>query len=274
MRRVATGVAAIAMASAVSGCAVIIDNAMNRAGTRIGQQVGDAVGKTVGDAVAGAVQTSILNLTPELMQLYTQALFVHAFHNGGAWWDEPAYEPGQWTRWQAENLDQTDTFEKAFLLRTAEGDEWWQLHATTAEDGRTETITIEALFEPSSDGGTRTLKRLRRKFPSDEEPVEVPVTEESSARWYAEPRRLTDASMEGGRQGEETVEVPAGSFDCVRYRFAEGAGTVDWWISDAVPGGVVKAVRVPSSEGGAEPVRTVLVAHGATARTRLSSFDE
>lgn len=273
MRRVATGLALVAMACTLSSCAAIIDNALNRAGSRIGQKVGDAVGETVGNAVAGAVETSLMNLTPELMQLYTQSLFVYAFHNGGVWWDEPAYEPGDWTRWKAENLDQADTFEKAFLQRTADGNEWWQIHTTSHQDGGTETVTIEALFTPAAEDGTRTLRRLRRQFPSDDGPVEVPVTEESASQWYAQPRTLTEESKQGGHQGSERITVPGGSFDCEHYRFGEGASTVEWWISDAVPGGVVQAVRAASADNGEDSVRTVLMAHGSSARTRLDSFE-
>jgi hypothetical protein len=97
---------------------------------------------------------------------------------------------------------------------------------------------VEALF----DRETGEFVRMRGKMPGDEEATEMPV--EEGTYGYVQPRRLTQESMEGARVGVETVQVPAGSYraDHIRYG-GTGSGTWDWWLSDQVPGGMVKYGR-------------------------------
>ncbi len=266
---------------AALGCANIIDTAMDRAGTRIGARVGDEVGDQVGKAAAGAVRGSLMDLTPALMQLYVQALFTAGFYHGGYHWDALSYEPGQWTRWKAEGIDQGDELEKAFLKRDKDGKEWWRISAKGKRDGKMEEVIIEALFEPTEDAKElRTLLRLRRRFPDDDEGVEVPVTDDNRAKWYRSPTKLTDESIEGATVGTDKITVPAGSYTCKHLKYAHGAGgdTMEWWVSDKVPGQVVKAVNTRKGGSGKADAdgkhrrTTVLAAQGDDAKSRLGSF--
>ena len=99
----------------------------------------------------------------------------------------------------------------------------------------------------------RTPLRLRRQFPGDEEPVEVPVEEDS---YYAPPRRLGEESVEGAKVGTVEVTVPAGTFTAKHIRFGDAAGgTWEWWLCDEVPGGVVRYAsrsQTSSDEGESE----------------------
>jgi hypothetical protein len=50
---------------------------------------------------------------------------------------DAGYEPGQWTRWTMKNGDEEDeryTVERAFLLRTADGGEWWRFRSVTTSE--------------------------------------------------------------------------------------------------------------------------------------------
>ena len=63
-------------------------------------------------------------------------------------------------------------------------------------------------------------------------------------------RRLTGESLEGMTVGDESVQTPAGSF-AARHLQTKGydSTTMNWWLTDQVPGQLVKFVRTkPESD--------------------------
>lgn len=198
------------------------DTAANRTGERIGQSIGDQMGAV------------LLQWTPQITALYVHGILVYAFHAGAGWGEQDDYEVGEWTRWRTpENSEgRVTTIEKALLARTPEGNEWWKVKFQGGSQD--EELILEGLFSPNRE----QLLRLRGKFPG-KEAGEIPVQE---GTFYARPVGLTQESLAGAFVGNRSVTVPAGSFDAGLYRYTDVASgnVAEWYLSDAVPGRVVK----------------------------------
>jgi hypothetical protein len=212
---------------AVSGCGTgnnFVDDAIGSAASAMGQQVG----KAAGDAV-------VQHYSPMFMRWQTAYLMRMAFYAEGYSIEAAAhpYEPGEYTAWAVSGRDDKTAshMRRAFLFENEDGNEWWQVVHDNV-DGE-EEVTLEALFTPDRS----QMLRLRAEYPDGEGPREMPVEEQN----YRAPQRLTQESIEGATEGVESVRVPAGAFEARKVRFGQpGGGTQTWWLSDDVPGGVVK----------------------------------
>lgn len=248
--------------SLLSGCALFssfLDSAMNSAGNSAGSAIGDRIGT----AIAGSATRYYM--TPELTQAYAMGLFSMLYYYGGYTWQGKAYKPGEFTVWEGSDLDQGERFEKAFLKKEADGKEWWRVRSSK-KDGSEEAI-VEALFSVPDKTGTQQIVRMRAKFPGQEQLSEVAITEENKGQWTLRPSaKLTAESLKGATVGVETVKVPAGTFKARHVRYAHGAGSIDWWLSDDVPGGVVKYSVTDSDGGKVETGVMQLAKVGATAK--------
>jgi hypothetical protein len=223
---------------------------------------GDTIGKSIGDAIAR-------QYTPQFAAIYAQVIFTYAFHSGAGWIEETAYAPGQWTRWRGTSSKESGRnagMEKAFLQSTADGKEWWKVKFLDPESS--DTIILEGLFTAN-----RTqLLRLRGKFPG-QEAGEIPVTEGSV---YQQPTRLTAESLAGALVGEENVTVPAGTFPAKHYRYSSlgSGGASDWYLSDRVPGGLVKYGATSTSNTAPATAGTETVPSTADYSFELEAFGE
>lgn len=96
---------------------------------------------------------------------------------------------------------------------------------------------------------------------------EVPVTEKTV---YRPPRRLTTESVEGATIGTEEIQTPAGTFTArrVEYQGAAGGGATTWFLSENVPGNVV---RYQATRGGNQYTSSLLD-YGRDATTQLDSY--
>lgn len=223
---------------ALGGCMSLMETAVDSTADRAAERTGEVVGQRIGEAAGGMIVAQFPNnWTAEWRHVYTSYLFSVAFHaDGYAVTEQGTYEPGEWTRWQtvADGEGTNAFFKRAFLGRTEDGNEWW--HVTYENAEADETIVLEGLFSPERD----TLLRLRGRFP-DEEAKEMPVEENTYG--YAEPRRLTQESIEGATEGVKSVTVPAGTFEARHVRYGAPGATFEWWMDDGVPGGLVRYLR-------------------------------
>ena len=247
----------------LSGCfspGQAVQEGVNSATEAAGEEVGEAVGRQLASAV---------NLPPagtgrwnQFMVSQAQILFTYAFSAGGMWPAQATYEPGEWATYRlgtpGDQEAALDTLERAFLTTTDDGNEWWRVRGL--ESGN--VWFYEALVDP--DRGR--VVRMRAKDPEGNV-SEVPVTENTV---YQPPQRLTEESIEGATVGTESVETSAGSFSARRVEYSGGmtSGTVTWWLSDAVPGHIVK-YRV---EGNGSTWTSTLIDHGTDATTQLDSY--
>ncbi len=104
---------------------------------------------------------------------------------------------------------------------------------------------MEALLEPEDDSRSRRILRLRQKLGPDQQAQEVPITKDNADKWTLDRQReLTEESYKGMKVGRESITVAAGTFqvDHLRSTHPQRGGTVDWYLSERVPGGVVRYV--------------------------------
>lgn len=176
---------------------------------------------------------------PAAIHGYAMGLFQAVFYQGGYSLPRAGFEPGEYVQWEAQGAGDAEWFEKALLKRKDDGSEWWRVASHTSSG----PIVMEALFGPAGASGDRSIRRLRVKWPDQERPEEVPITEEDSEKWVLNKHRtLTEESYAGLKVGVEEVTVPAGTFtaDHLRTSHPGRGGTVHWWITEQVPGEVVK----------------------------------
>jgi hypothetical protein len=201
-------------------------------------------------------------MTPMMMPAFDQvakAMFAYAFNVNGYWLGQKAYRPGEWTRWKVVSGSDSHQLEKAFLKQESEGKQWWRVGFVEEE-----TVIFEGLFA----SGVGELVRLRGKFQGDEV-SEIPVTQGGP---YQKPNQLTGESWKGAFVKKESVTVPAGTFRCDYLAYAvPGAGLSEWWLSDQVPGGVVRYLY-RESKGSAPLYELTLTKFGQNASTILKSY--
>jgi hypothetical protein len=222
----------------VTGCATAVGTALDTAARRTGEGIGSAIGAQA----AGALSARLPAIwTPNLTGLYMNYLFTMAFHSGSYELDGTDYQPGEWTRWRMVDSDdpgQAPELERAFLHRAADGKEWWRVKFVSPSAEGRDSITVEALFDPN----TGEFARMRGLMPGETEAKEMPV--EQGSYGYVAPRRLTRESLEGATVGTAAVQVPAGRYNAQHVRYGGmGQGTYEWWMSDQVPGGLIKYSR-------------------------------
>lgn len=185
--------------------------------------------------------------------LWISQLFAVQYLSGATMFEKD-YKPGDWTRWQistADNADETQVTERAFLGRTADKGEWWRLKTINnyknGDEASADTVTLEALFKPDSTNEyVQRLVRMRGKLPGNSEPQEMLVPEQWSM-WNMMGNlgfKPTKESIEGATVGVEDVKTPAGTFKAKHVRFGQGGGTIDWWLDDTAVGGWVKFAAV------------------------------
>jgi len=200
----------------------------------------------------------------QFMTLQAQIIFGYTFSAGGLWISTTGYQPGEFTQFEFRGADDDAvTLERAFLKKLEDGREWWR--ASWADDEA--TWIYEALLTTGENGGQ--IVRLRGKD-TDGNEGEIPVS--GGQMVYIAPTQVSQESIQGATKGRETITTPAGSFDTshVVYMAASGEGSMDWWITDQVPGGVAKYSLTGKEEG--TVWTSTLIQKGTNATTLLSSF--
>jgi hypothetical protein len=142
------------------------------------------------------------------------------------------------------DLDPSSDDGSVWRIRDAEGNEFLITRSRLSEEnGGTwnklvyesdgERILFEYFLDPLYE-----LLELRYLFPDGEPGVYYPQPGE----YQAPPELVTDAAGEFGLDylGEELVRVPAGNFTADHYRGTEDGANYDFWLSNQVPGSMVK----------------------------------
>ena len=208
--------------------------------------------------------------------IWISQLFTIQYLSGAAMF-ESNYKPGEWTKWSittADDEDEKQETEKAFLGKTAEGAEWWRFKTITTykEDDKTmaDTIVLESLFKPEpGNEQIQQLVRMRGRFPGQTEAQEMMVPQQWGM-WNlngAFQMKPTKESVDGATIGVETVTTPAGTFKAKHVRFGQGGGTIDWWLDDTAVGGWVKFTATDNEK---KPQYTMqLIGKGTGAKSEL-----
>lgn len=247
------------------GCSTVRDSVMKGATSGIGRAVSERAEQAVYKRVAPKASLPAAG-TPgwnQFMTLQAQVIFSYSFSAGGLWIGPVDYKPGEWTKFEFKVQDEPSVvLEKAFLKRTDDGKEWWRVSWTTAEEG---TWVYEALIATEES----QLLRLRARDVDGNE-GEIPVT--GGEVIYMAPTEVTQESIQGATVGKENITTPAGTFsaDHVVYMAVTGEGEIEWWVTDKVPGGVVKYQLKTKEEG--VIWSSTLKEKGTNATTILKSF--
>lgn len=249
----------------VTGCSTVQDSIMQGATRGIGRAVTERAEQSLYTRLAPKTQLPQPK-TPgwnQFMVLQAQVIFGYAFSAGGYWISANDLKLGEFTRFRITSGDDAPvTLERAFLRKLDNGNEWWRV-SWDAEDG---AWVYEALM---SAGEERQVLRLRARDVDGNE-GEIPVTEGTSV--YNAPVRLTEESIQGASRGAERVTVPAGTYTAehVVYMSMAGEGQVEWWITNDVPGGLVKYLLNDRNEGIVWTAE--LAGSGSNATSVLGSF--
>ena len=212
----------------------------------------------------------------DMAWVWISQLFTIQYLSGAAMFEKD-YKPGEWTKWSittADNEDEQQQTEKAFLGKTAEGAEWWRFKTITSyKDGdkaAADTIVLESLFKPEpGNEQMQKLVRMRGKFPGQAEAQEMMVPEQWGM-WNLNGSmgmKPTKESVEGATVGVETVTTPAGTFKARHVRFGQGNGSIDWWLDDTAAGGWVKFTAIDNEK---KPQYTMqMIGKGVGAKSEL-----
>ena len=208
--------------------------------------------------------------------MWISQLFVVQYLSGASMF-ETNYKPGEWTRWSittADNPEEVQQTERAFIGKNTDGAEWWRFKTiTNYKDGdkaAADTVTLEALFKPDpSNEYLQQLVRMRGRFPGNTEAQELMVPEQWSS-WNLTGgfgMKPTKESVEGATIGVEDVKTPAGTFKAKHVRFGQGGGTLDWWLDETAAGGWVKFAMTDNEK---KPRYTMeMIARGVGAKSEL-----
>jgi len=253
-----------AFAMLAAGCASVTDAVIGGAVSGLSRAAAERAENAVYKRLAPKEQLPP-PATPgwnQFMALQAQIVFAYSFAPGGLWISRTGYEPGEYTIFEMTQSDDESAvrIERAFLTREDNGNEWWRVSWNEGED----SWVYEGLVSPEQG----ELLRLRARD-ADGNEGEVPVSGETI---YMEPTDVSDESIEGATVGQESLTTPAGTFqtDHVEYLATTGEGTIDWWITDQVPGGVVQYQLADQQEG--VLWTNTLVERGDNATTELGSF--
>lgn len=246
------------------GCSTVKDSVMKGASSGISRAVSERAEEAVYKRIASksslpAARTPGWN---QFMIGQAQVIFAYSFSAGGLWIGPAGYKPGEWTKFEFKAQDDPSVvLEKAFLKRTDDGKEWWRVSWTTEEG----TWVYETLI--ATEEGQ--LLRLRARDVDGNE-GEIPVT--GGEVMYMDPIEVTQESIQGATVGKENITTPAGTFsaDHVVYMAVTGEGEIEWWITDSVPGGVIKYQLKTKEEG--VVWSSTLKEKGTNATTILKSF--
>lgn len=214
------------------------------------------------------------------MQDYMVAMMVYAnaFYAGGFVYGYDDFEEGQGVVWRVTSRDYDDEtvvrVERALLKKEATGS-WWLLSYESEDESFVSEAFIGADYEllifRYEDPDRREIREWRAEMTEGEdtrEKDEVEATmDEAQPGFFA-------GDYQSYVVGTETIRVPAGSFTADHIRIDEeydgGGISYEWWISEDVPGRLVKYDWKDSSAD-AEVIGELIEIRDDY-RTRLNSY--
>jgi hypothetical protein len=235
-------------------------------------QAGTSSGVSGGSMGGGRVARMPTVWSTDYAWTYIGELFAMEYASGASLF-ETSYKPGEWTRWdisQSNDPDSKQTLERAFLGTAADSGEWWRMKTTVShkEDDKVvvDTVVLESLFKPMGES-MKNLVRMRGKLPGNKDAQElmVPAGMGMISMSSLFPIKPTPESIQGATVGTENVPAGTESVSAKHVRFGAGGGSIDWWLSDNVPGGWVKF----TGGNGQDTYTMQMTGHGTGATSEL-----
>jgi len=182
-----------------------------------------------------------------LAQFY--ALYWYIFAAGGYFFDDSTYEVGQGTVWSITSSDSENdemTIDRSLLALQDDGSKWWKVRFYDDEDD------MELLYEVKTDPQYRVVK-FRFRDSDEGQTGEYELTpEEIESMNPAETQVITEEEYAEWVQGQERIKTPAGTYNTdhlqTTYSDEENQWAYNWWITDQVPGSMVKFKWVDSDD--------------------------
>jgi hypothetical protein len=193
----------------------------------------------------------------------------NAFY-GGIWnmgwtgYKDSSYKLGQGTIWKfSGSKDDSVTFERALLRMNPDSTQWWRFKLDTKK----ESILYEFLV--GTDG---KAQKVRYKDPDTGSIGEFVPTEGGVPGAAPSVTPKSQAEMAKYKVDRQTVKVEAGSFASDHYVYTDerGEGTSESWMSNSVPGSIVKSVYTRAKDKRTSTVELIKIESGVT--TVLGSF--
>ncbi len=238
----AIGLAVILMMTGLKGC------------FSFDQAARSAVDQAIGAAVERELEAMLYGYTD--LMLY-QLAYTQMFHIGGYGLHHDEFEEGQGAVWRMVAIEDdertTFTAERALLSREDDGSSWWFLKYTP-EDA--ETIEYEILVDRDLNAREMYLKdpetdeiRHHRFTGDEQEEQERREGEESLEEAGYHTESFYPEDRDEYRVDRETVTIGAGSFETEVLYHEEDGFEYTWWLSDTVPGQLVKYLFKDTESG-------------------------
>lgn len=176
-------------------------------------------------------------LTGEAMYLNFASLYWASVSLGGYLPNDDTFDVGDGIRfrhrYRTADGEETDEIEftRALLSRAGDGSGWWRYEFEIDD----ETLGFEALVNADS-----RITLMRYLDPGTEDVITYEPEDGDLWRSFEEGDFLTADELDELRTGTERVTVPAGTFRAERIEGSEEGYTFVWWLTDEVPGRVVR----------------------------------
>ena len=175
------------------------------------------------------------------------------------------YKPGQGTVWtftDSKKASQVMTLERALLKVNADSSQWWRFRFDQGKD----SVLYEFLVGP--DG---LVKKVRYKDP-DSGSVQEFVPSQDPQQPQAGPPARSREDMAKYKVDRQNVTVKSGSYDTDHYLYTDEKenGTGESWVSQSVPGYMVKTVYTSKKRNQTMTGELAQIETGVT--TTLGSF--
>ncbi len=191
---------------------------------------------------------------------------------GGMWnmgwlgYKDSTYKTGQGTIWRFTSTGKGSgdamTFERALLKVNADSSQWWRFKLDAGERSTLYEFLVSA---------DATVQKVRFRDP-DTGTIEefVPSSTGPSGGSAAAPK--SQAELAKYRVDKKTVKVQAGSFSADHYVYPDeqGNGTMESWVSQSVPGSILKSVLTQSKDKQTSTIELIQIESGVT--TVLGSY--
>ena len=189
---------------------------------------------------------------------------------GGMWnmgwfgYGDANYKVGQGTVWTFSGSKAKDSFsfERALLKINSDKSQWWRFKMDSGKD----TILYEFLV-----GADTVVQKVRYQDPDGNIGEFIPDKGQQQQPAASDAPK-TRAEMAKYQVDKQRVQVKAGSFMTDHYLYTDekGRGTAESWVSEKVPGNLVKSLYTSKKDNKTSTGELVQIETGVT--TTLSSY--
>ena len=193
-----------------------------------------------GQAVtAQQIEIPVVDMAANAYLMQFQAFYWYSFAMGGMYFDDSTYKAGAGTSWlisssEAGKTEDEFTIERSLITINADGSKWWKIKIKADTD----VLVYEFLVDKDF-----MITRLICKDPDSGDIITLIKEGDQNTAFSNEGvNSIDEAEYMAWNQGTEEVKVAAGTFQAeyIKYEFAEQQIVYQWWISNSVPGGMVK----------------------------------